>query len=384
VSLPENERRVLAAISARLDADEAATLPLTVDDLSEEGVVAAAVRLDRYDPPVWDSVSTEEALHPVRVMSLTERGRRESGARPGDEPTAPAQSARSTNGPFMAKVIRVFIASPSDVPEERNRITEVIHRWNADNAETTSTVLLPVRWETHATSEAGGHPQAIVNRQIVDSSDMLIGVFWTRLGTATPSSVSGTAEEIERMLSAGKPVSLFFSNRPVQLDSVDAAQWDTLKAFRASTRDTALSFDFADLVELERMVSSALVRVVRERFDVAAGDGAARVPTAPHAAVRARTEEHYNSRGSQDWRLVLDNTGLGTAEQVTIELLPTGDATSAWQAHNADEPLDFLASGSSARLPLQLHFGSPPRSNCVIQWSNEDGSKGFQQQTLTL
>jgi hypothetical protein len=61
VSLPENERRVLAAISARLDADEAATLPLTVDDLGEDEVVAAAVRLDHYDPPVWDSVSTEEA-----------------------------------------------------------------------------------------------------------------------------------------------------------------------------------------------------------------------------------------------------------------------------------------------------------------------------------
>jgi len=86
----------------------------------------------------------------------------------------------------MARVVRVFIASPSDLTTERDLIEQVIHRWNADNAEAAATVLLLVRWETHASAEAGGHPQAIVNRQIVEGSDMLMGAFWTRMGTPNP------------------------------------------------------------------------------------------------------------------------------------------------------------------------------------------------------
>ncbi len=98
---------------------------------------------------------------------------------------------------FDAKVIKILIASPGDVEEERSVIPEVISRWNNINAESTSVVLLPVKWETHSAPRLGDCAQGIINNQLVDSCDMVIGVFWTRLGSPTGVSESGTAEEIE-------------------------------------------------------------------------------------------------------------------------------------------------------------------------------------------
>lgn len=381
--LPEPERRLLAAVAARLEAGESVQLPLEVEGLAEAEVIAAAERLDVCDPPVWEAVSVAEFAHPALVSSLTERGLREAGVWPDDTPGRPPVLWPS-DGPFMAQVVRVLIASPSDVAEERRHITEVIHRWNADNAEATRTVLMPVRWETHATSEAGGHPQEIVNRQIVHSSDMLIGVFWTRLGTPTKNSPSGTVEEIEHFIDAEKPVSLFYSARPVHPGNIDQEQWQALEQFKLRTRSGALTFEFADLMELERMVTSALVRTVRERFGVPDDLGAGRVAAAPAAAVRADAVEGSNSRGQRTRRLQLENHGMGAAEQVHVELTPASGEEAIWDAIGVDKPLDFLATGGTARFPLAIDGGSPSRCNCTVRWRNEDGSEGMSQQTLTL
>jgi len=58
----------------------------------------------------------------------------------------------------------------------------------------------------------GDRPQAILNKQLGEISNILIGIFWTRLGTHTGQAESGTVEEIEEFMKAGKPVLLYFSN----------------------------------------------------------------------------------------------------------------------------------------------------------------------------
>lgn len=85
--------------------------------------------------------------------------------------------------PFSATVFNVLIASPSDVPEEREAIARSLHEWNSLNSFETGKVLLPVMWESHSVPVMGGRPQAIINEQVVRDCDMLIGAFWTRLGS---------------------------------------------------------------------------------------------------------------------------------------------------------------------------------------------------------
>jgi hypothetical protein len=48
---------------------------------------------------------------------------------------------------YTALVVKVMIASPSDVPRERQLVRDVIHEWNAVHAEDRKVVLMPVGWE---------------------------------------------------------------------------------------------------------------------------------------------------------------------------------------------------------------------------------------------
>jgi hypothetical protein len=160
------------------------------------------------------------------------------------------------------KTYLVMIASPSDLSEERQAVTEAIHEWNAQHAVAESTVLLPVKWETHAKPESGVRPQESINRQLVRSCDVLIGMFWTKLGTSTGVAESGTAEEINKFVAAGKPAMLYFSNRPVDPNKINLKQLERLKKFKDATYKKALIGSFSDVDGLRRTVLKDLVRQV--------------------------------------------------------------------------------------------------------------------------
>lgn len=122
---------------------------------------------------------------------------------------------------FKSETYRVLIASPSDLPEERQAATEAVNDWNAQHAVAESVVLLPVRWETHATPQSGVRPQEAINRQLVRGCDFLLGLCWTKIGTSTGVAESGTVEEIDQFVAAGKPALLYFSSRPIDPNKID-------------------------------------------------------------------------------------------------------------------------------------------------------------------
>lgn len=130
---------------------------------------------------------------------------------------------------YTAETFNVMIASPGDVASERAIIRDVVYEWNAVNSSSRRIVLLPVGWESHSSLEMEAPPQAIINKQIVDDCDLLIGVFWTRIGTATDGYASSTVEEFERHIEYGKPAMLYFSSQPVALDIFDLDQVASVK-----------------------------------------------------------------------------------------------------------------------------------------------------------
>jgi hypothetical protein len=101
---------------------------------------------------------------------------------------------------FIASVVNIMIASPSDVAEERRSIRDIIHTWNAIHAEYGKLVLLPLSWESHASPLLGDRAQAIIDKQVLERCDLLVAVFWTRLGSPTGEASSGTVEEINALI----------------------------------------------------------------------------------------------------------------------------------------------------------------------------------------
>lgn len=93
----------------------------------------------------------------------------------------------------MTNVFRVFLASPGDVPAERDALSRVVDEVNVTTAPLLNCRLEAVRWETHSAPDAG-RPQQVINEQIGEY-DVFIGVMWRRFGTPSGVAGSGTEEE---------------------------------------------------------------------------------------------------------------------------------------------------------------------------------------------
>jgi hypothetical protein len=195
--------------------------------------------------------------------------------------------------PYQASVINVMIASPGDVAAERSAIQAIIHLWNSIHAQERRTVLMPIMWETHATPEMGDRPQAVINRQVLDKCDLLVAVFWTRIGTPTGTSRSGTVEEIREHVAAGKPAMVYFSKTPVDPDSVDANQYQAVKEFREECKKNGLIATYDGLQDFSETFFRHLAQTVRDRFTSNSGsddDGASVLPVShPETSEAAKT-----------------------------------------------------------------------------------------------
>ncbi|WP_158544553.1 ElyC/SanA/YdcF family protein [Blastococcus sp. TBT05-19] len=167
----------------------------------------------------------------------------------------------------QARVLKVLIASPGDLQEERELLVRTLGEWNALNAAEYSIVLLPVLWESHAFPELtlDGDPQGAINAQLAGHCDILIGMFWGRAGTPTGRYDSGTIEEIETFVDAGKPVMLYFSKALAQLRGISTTQLAKVERLRKQMQKRGLVFDFETLPEFREKVMRHLTHYARSQ-----------------------------------------------------------------------------------------------------------------------
>ena len=166
--------------------------------------------------------------------------------------------------PYNSTVYRILIASPSDVAEEREIATRLIQNWNDLNSFAKKIVLLPIRWEFHSTPTYDVRPQEAINKQIVDSVDLVIGLFWSKIGTHTGLEPSGTIEEIKRAASNGKDVMIYFSKRGIDPSEIDLEQLKSLKEFKEDVYQNALVESFNSVVDFRDKLSRQLEHQVRK------------------------------------------------------------------------------------------------------------------------
>lgn len=133
---------------------------------------------------------------------------------------------------FDATVLWVAIASPGDIKEDREQVSEAIWRWNGDNAEQYSVCFFPLMWEKDVASRVGsGDAQSVVNRRIISRASVLIALFGSRVGSETDRAISGTVEEINEARRANVPVHVFESESPIERSSFDHNQFSALQEY---------------------------------------------------------------------------------------------------------------------------------------------------------
>lgn len=235
---------------------------------------------------------------------------------------------------FAATVLNVMLASPGDVTEERGVARDVINQWNAVHAEHLRVVLLPVGWDTHASPIMGDRGQQIINRQVLFTCDLLVAIFWTRLGSPTGDSISGTVEEITRHVDAGKPAMLYFSDTPVHPSGVDDVQYRALRHFRDECFKRGLVETFDSLEQFREKFTRQLAQTIIRSFPVGAADAEEHRSAAPGLSQPARELLLEAVRDQAGTLLCIDSDqGLGVATNQK-QFVTDGDARSEakWRA----------------------------------------------------
>lgn len=223
---------------------------------------------------------------------------------------------------FDAHVLKVLVASPGDTAPERDAVERALHGWNSSRAEREQIMLAPWRWETHAVPELGGSAQSIINSQAVDSCDVVLAIFDSKLGTATEAAVSGTAEEIQRAHSAKKPVHVWFSTEPLPRE-IQPQEIERLNAFKEKMRTAGLLGEYGSPDDLQHEVRKAIEYDLNKmdlgRVTVRSGNGA-------QARKVVSSVLPVTALGSGMWRVRVSN-GSGapvTAVEVAVTATVSG------------------------------------------------------------
>lgn len=160
---------------------------------------------------------------------------------------------------YNAKVYKIMFGSPSDIVDERNIFFNIVHGWNHLHSEKNEIVLLPLHWSKDSYPLTGKHAQKIIDDVVVAKSDLLICVFGSKLGTNTDTHISGTVEEIDEHIKAGKDVMVYFKKSlNIDPDSFDFSQLEKLKAFKESIKNKCKYSEFKDSQEFKDELSKDL------------------------------------------------------------------------------------------------------------------------------
>lgn len=209
--------------------------------------------------------------------------------------------------PYPATVFRVMIASPGDVKEERLVAQEVIADWNSVHAENDRLVLLPLLWERDSTPLQGERPQKLINEQVLKKADLLIAIFWARIGSPTGIAPSGTVEELREHLAANKPALLYFSTAPLPPD-VDTDQLMAVRDFKKDAETKGLFHTFSSKDDFRQKFARHLGSVVVNHSafrTVRSAAGTTSSSLAPPPAVSDKAHAILKHASSKDGQIVI-------------------------------------------------------------------------------
>lgn len=135
----------------------------------------------------------------------------------------------------------IVLSCPTDIDEEKNIIDNVINEFNTTIGESLEIRLNLKHWSTDSYAQSGGAAQDLLNKQFIDSADMIICIFGNRMGTPTKLYDSGTAEEMLKAINNDKQVFLYFSDTPVSPSDIDLEQRKQVTSFRTKVEEMEIA-----------------------------------------------------------------------------------------------------------------------------------------------
>ena len=231
-------------------------------------------------------------------------------------------------------ILRVFLASPSDLQAEREATKEIVDRLNRTIREIGWVVDL-LGWEDRL--PGFGRPQSQINED-VDACDIFLGVLWRRWGSPTGKFQSGFEEEFERAVSRrreSESPEIWIYFKQVEHTSDPGDQLRQVIAFRKKLmrQRELLYLEFDDTIAWTMACHDALFKYVVKRafpggIQEIQSTASTTAPSHPGGAIQTRLPDTTQGLPEQLHRLslVIGNAAKEPdSAQFNAQLLALGD-----------------------------------------------------------
>jgi len=168
-------------------------------------------------------------------------------------------------------LLKIFVASPSDLNDERNLIADIVDELNISFLNKSDIKLELVKWETHANPGTNDYSQKVINTDISDDYDIFIGLMWSKFGTPTQEYGSGTEEEFNNAYSrykadsASVKIMFYFKQAPIQFDKIDIESIVSIRNFKYSLGEKGvLYWDYNTIEEFQKLFRIQLTRKIQD------------------------------------------------------------------------------------------------------------------------
>ena len=170
------------------------------------------------------------------------------------------------------RIVRVVVASPSDVLAERDSLPAVLEELNNGIARDRGLRLELARWETDA--YPGFHPngpQGLIDPLLcIEDCDLLIGLFWKRFGTPVTDAQSGTEHEFRRAYNAWKQnrrpqIMVYFNQKPyAPKTKAETDQWGQVLDFQERFPKEGLWWPYKTRPQFEKLIRTHITTFLRQ------------------------------------------------------------------------------------------------------------------------
>lgn len=173
---------------------------------------------------------------------------------------------------MTSKIIKCFIASPSDTSAERKICDKVFLEINDTLGGIFNFRIEPLKWENDVRPSIGKEGQAIINEQIGNDYNLFVGIMYKKFGTKTSKAGSGTEEEFnnayERFQNNDDVEIMFYFNdkAPTALSEINPKELEKVNQFKTKISGLGLYAKYEGVVDFEEKFRKHLSKYFIEQF----------------------------------------------------------------------------------------------------------------------
>jgi hypothetical protein len=172
-------------------------------------------------------------------------------------------------------IYKCFIGSPSDTSDERKFCKEVFDQINRTIGEKFNFRLESLMWEDNSRPSFGEDGQDVINRQLLlQEYNIFIGIMWSRFGTPTLRSESGTLEEFEDAYQKYKnnkevEICMYFNKKDIPQNSIHPEQIGKVFEFKMRVSELGgLYNEYAGAEQFKENLRIHLTNYLLEKHNV--------------------------------------------------------------------------------------------------------------------